>query len=290
MSSSDPFKRTEDQYFVLRGQLAAGRITREQFDAALKGLMLQDAQGRYWMLGADTGKWFMHDGQAWVEANPAGVQTLSPPPPPPPPPSDLSPTTGGERREPPPSPPPPPARVQYVQTQAPAPAARQGGGGGGCLRACACGCVVLLVLFVAVGVGGYLVVQSGVITQTTVQTTVLNLVGFGPGDIEVDNFRDDAIQVTFQQVDESQGSSTSIGDYKLNAFDVQSFRAPYAGKYRVRFRTQRAATELGTCNLNIKSGDRYQFVTLPDKIVVNRVNNLATVGRDLVVSTSSLCR
>ncbi|MDE3089660.1 MAG: hypothetical protein KGJ80_09815, partial [Chloroflexota bacterium] len=64
------FKSAEDQYFRLKGKLAAGRITREQFDAALKALMIQDAQGRYWILGADTGKWLVHDQHAWVEATP----------------------------------------------------------------------------------------------------------------------------------------------------------------------------------------------------------------------------
>ncbi|MBI4672568.1 MAG: hypothetical protein HY741_12995 [Chloroflexi bacterium] len=71
----EQFTKVEEEYFRLRGKLAAGRITREQFDAALKDLMVQDAQGRYWMLGADSGKWFVHDGQAWVEAQP-GVPTV----------------------------------------------------------------------------------------------------------------------------------------------------------------------------------------------------------------------
>ena len=60
--SADQFRRAEDEYFRLKGQLAAGRITPEQFEAALKNLMLQDAQGRWWMLGPDTGKWHVHDG------------------------------------------------------------------------------------------------------------------------------------------------------------------------------------------------------------------------------------
>ena len=68
--SSDAFKQTEDQYFALKGRLAAGRITHEQFEAALKDLMIRDPQGRYWMLGVDSGKWFVHNGQTWVEGQP----------------------------------------------------------------------------------------------------------------------------------------------------------------------------------------------------------------------------
>jgi len=69
--SQDQYRNSEEQFFSLKGQLAAGRITQQQFDAALKQLMIQDAQGRYWMIGADTGKWYVHDGQTWVEANPS---------------------------------------------------------------------------------------------------------------------------------------------------------------------------------------------------------------------------
>jgi hypothetical protein len=71
--SADQIQKLEDQYLVLKGQLAAGRITRDQFDASVKDLMVQDAQGRYWMLGPDTGKWYTHDGKNWVEAQPPSL-------------------------------------------------------------------------------------------------------------------------------------------------------------------------------------------------------------------------
>ncbi len=64
------FRKVEDQYFLLRGKLDAGRLTGEQFADALKKLMLQDAQGRYWTIGADSGKWYVHDGQSWSPWNP----------------------------------------------------------------------------------------------------------------------------------------------------------------------------------------------------------------------------
>lgn len=68
--NSNPFQQAEDAFFRLKGQLATGRITPEQFDAAVKELMIQDAQKRYWMLGPDSGKWYVHDGKSWVEAQP----------------------------------------------------------------------------------------------------------------------------------------------------------------------------------------------------------------------------
>ncbi len=75
--SSDLFKKSEDEYFRLRGQLATGHITREEFERALHELVVQDAQARYWMLGADSGKWYVHEGKDWVEAKPPGAATPS---------------------------------------------------------------------------------------------------------------------------------------------------------------------------------------------------------------------
>ena len=68
--NANQFQQAEDNFFRLKGQLATGRITPEQFDTAVKELMIQDAQKRYWMLGPDSGKWYVHDGKTWVEAQP----------------------------------------------------------------------------------------------------------------------------------------------------------------------------------------------------------------------------
>ena len=64
------FQQALDQYLMLKGQLAVGRISRQQFDTAVKQLMLLDAQGRYWTIDPDLGKWLMHNGRSWVEAQP----------------------------------------------------------------------------------------------------------------------------------------------------------------------------------------------------------------------------
>ena len=53
----DQYQHSEDEYFKLRGQFDTGRLTQEEFDEKLRALMVQDEQGRYWMLGADSGKW-----------------------------------------------------------------------------------------------------------------------------------------------------------------------------------------------------------------------------------------
>ncbi len=70
--SQNRFQQAENEYLRLKGQLAAGRLTPEQFDAAAAQLVVTDRRGRHWMLGPDSGKWYTHDGKTWVEAQPDG--------------------------------------------------------------------------------------------------------------------------------------------------------------------------------------------------------------------------
>lgn len=278
----DPrFQRANEEYFKLRGQLATARITQAQFDAALKDLMVQDAQGRWWMLGAESGKWFVHDGAAWVEANPQGVavkSTAESLPSPPPTPSKLV------RRE---TLPPPPARPSKLVRRDTAPAEPPAQKtGGGCAKPLACGCIAIILLCIALWAGGFLAYQSGVITQTT----LLNLVGVGPGDVQVDNFRDDTIHVTINQLNAPADSTPARAALQIKSFDVGAYRAANPGRYRVDFGTTRGGTNLGSCTLTIKSGDQYQFIALPNNIAIHRANNPASLGVDFVVATSALCR
>jgi hypothetical protein len=268
----DPrFKQTEDQYFSLRGQLAAGRITRQQFEAELQRLVFQDASGRYWAIGADSGRWMTHDGRAWIAASPPTSSPVF--------------SSGG----PPPLPEAGPPGVQPLPVQpaytAPAAVAPARSGGTGCGRGCLIGCIFLVLLCV-VGAGGvWLGYQSGVLTPAN----LLNLAGLGPAYVEVDNFRDDRIEVKVVQLDVSKDSVPIQGGLSLGVFDVKTFRAGNAGKYRVDF-TTRTGTAIGTCTIDLRGGDQYQFVTLPQRTIVSRANRTPVTGRDLLIETSALCR
>ncbi len=68
--ADERFNKVQEQYAALRAQLDAGSITYEQFEAALRPLMFQDSQGRYWMIGVESGKWHMYDGQKWTQTDP----------------------------------------------------------------------------------------------------------------------------------------------------------------------------------------------------------------------------
>jgi hypothetical protein len=77
--ASDPrFGAVERDYSALKAQLTAGQMTREQFEAALQKLMVQDDSGRYWMMGAETGRWYVYDNQKWVQADPPSSAAATP--------------------------------------------------------------------------------------------------------------------------------------------------------------------------------------------------------------------
>ncbi len=63
------FKRTEDEFLRLKGLFDLHRISEAQFKAALHNLMV-DYEGQTWMIGQNTGKWYVHDGKDWIEAMP----------------------------------------------------------------------------------------------------------------------------------------------------------------------------------------------------------------------------
>lgn len=268
--AQEPFRKAEEEYFRLRGQFSMGRLTREQFETALRESMVQDAQGRYWVMGTDSGKWYVHNGTTWVEASPYGTTLGTPAAGPPP---------GLPERM---SQMPPPSAAPRGSTPAPATQARSGGGCGGCLVK---SCLLLIAAIVLVAVGGYLAFQSGAVTLTG----LLALAGLGPGEVEVDNFRDDAIRVKIVQQDVKEDSFPAEGDLELNAFDVKRWRAGSSGRYRVDF-TAADNSNLGTCTLTIRAGDQYQFVTMSEQVLVNRANSPSQVGTDFVISRSSLCR
>jgi hypothetical protein len=89
------FKKVEQEYRRLRSQLDAKQLTHEQFEAALRPLMFQDAQGRYWMIGVDSGQWHVYDGQQWLASEPPQSAEI------------VAPNTGGA--------PPAPAQVSKAQ-------------------------------------------------------------------------------------------------------------------------------------------------------------------------------
>lgn len=58
------FARAEESYVELRRRFDAGTLPADQFKAAVEAQIV-DHDRRYWMLGVDSGKWYVHDGKDW---------------------------------------------------------------------------------------------------------------------------------------------------------------------------------------------------------------------------------
>ena len=180
---------------------------------------------------------------------------------------------------------PAPPAATVIQAAPPA-AAKPPGRGRGCWLWLLGGCLVLVVGCVVLAGGGFVAYQQHWLTLNT----VLNLVGQGPGAVEVDNFRDDTLRVSITQVEVSSKATPITDAFEVNTLDIHTSGLQNPGRFRLDFGTSSGGADLGACTITLKGGDRYQFVALPDKVVVNRSNRPANSGPDFVVSTSALCR
>ncbi len=83
------FREVEKRFRALKSKLDVGTIDEEEFEAELRKLYVLNGEGRYWMIGAQTGEWYYYDGTQWVQAPrpkeeiPARTEAPRPKPPPP---------------------------------------------------------------------------------------------------------------------------------------------------------------------------------------------------------------
>jgi pSer/pThr/pTyr-binding forkhead associated (FHA) protein len=80
------FVNASRQFWSLRDLYKRGKLGEEAYRLALKEILIQDNAGSYWMLGAETGEWYRHEGGGWVRRDPprADLPAVAPPPVPPP--------------------------------------------------------------------------------------------------------------------------------------------------------------------------------------------------------------
>lgn len=71
----------ERRFYELKGKLDVGAITEAEFRAEIGKLRFQDAENRWWMIGAQSGKWYTYDGARWVPRQPPRDAAVTPPPP-----------------------------------------------------------------------------------------------------------------------------------------------------------------------------------------------------------------
>jgi len=64
------FKKVEQEYQRLKDLLDRGEIEADRMKSELKKLMVQDEQGRYWMVGGRSGEWYLYDNGQWQRSEP----------------------------------------------------------------------------------------------------------------------------------------------------------------------------------------------------------------------------
>lgn len=67
---NNPFKDVEINFLEIRRKYRTKGLSRGEFIDQLKKLRIRDSQGRFWMIGAQSGKWYYFDGRVWVQADP----------------------------------------------------------------------------------------------------------------------------------------------------------------------------------------------------------------------------
>ncbi len=67
---ADQFRDAEATFSLLREKFKDKRISPEEFADSLKQLRIKDEEGRFWVIGAQSGKWYAFENGEWVEAKP----------------------------------------------------------------------------------------------------------------------------------------------------------------------------------------------------------------------------
>lgn len=60
----------ESRFFELKGKLAVGQLSEDEFKREMENLRFQDQQGNWWMIGAQSGRWYYYDGSRWLLGQP----------------------------------------------------------------------------------------------------------------------------------------------------------------------------------------------------------------------------
>lgn len=67
---ADPFREAEATFTLLREKFEDKRISPQEFADSLKQLRIKDDEGRFWVIGARSGKWYAFENGEWIEAKP----------------------------------------------------------------------------------------------------------------------------------------------------------------------------------------------------------------------------
>jgi ribosomal protein L40E len=65
---TDQFREAEATFSRLREKFLDKKISQQEFSDSLKQLRIKDDDGRFWVIGAQSGHWYVYEHGQWVEA------------------------------------------------------------------------------------------------------------------------------------------------------------------------------------------------------------------------------
>lgn len=67
---TDQFREAEATFSLLLEKFKEKKISQQEFADSLKQLRIKDDEGRFWVIGAQSGKWYAFENGEWIEAKP----------------------------------------------------------------------------------------------------------------------------------------------------------------------------------------------------------------------------
>jgi hypothetical protein len=67
------FKDVEAVFSRMKRRFHGGEISQREFIDGLKQLRIKDEEGRFWMIGPQSGKWYYFEGKDWVQSSPPSI-------------------------------------------------------------------------------------------------------------------------------------------------------------------------------------------------------------------------
>ena len=115
---------------------------------------------------------------------------------------------------------------------------------------------------------------------------MLDAAGFGAASVEFLNLRDDAIRADLAPASQADAVPAAL---RLAPYELRTHRAVRPTRLAITIVTEDGSI-LGTCTLDLRPGDRYQLVALPDVALVRDLGQAPGSGRDLLLGESGACR
>ena len=122
------------------------------------------------------------------------------------------------------------------------------------------------------------------------QREILNAIGMGTGEISIVNIADDTLDTELIRMDTESGSPETVNSEDIAPLEISGFGGIQPGLYELHISTASGAPAGGICRMSIASGDKYQFVAVPEGIAVTKEGTVVQTATDVDMSTSSLCR